>query len=117
MSVGTLLGALAKPGVNGTSAGGNLVGGLEDVIKKISGKFTGSTGGNSSVSSVTGLPIGIPGGATKQTDGTYVDTGGTKYIVNDDGTITSYSPDGTFDRSDPSNYDEDITDTYPGFPE
>ena len=117
MSVGTLLGALAKPGVNGTSAGGNLVGGLEDVIKKLTGKFTGSTGGNSSVSSVTGLPIGIPGGATKQTDGTYVDTGGTKYIVNDDGTITSYSPDDTFDRSDPSNYDEDITDTYPGFPE
>jgi hypothetical protein len=120
MSVGTLLGALAKPGVGGTSAGGNIYGGIEDILKKLSSKFTsstGSTGSNSTISPITGLPIGVPGGATVQPDGTYVDTGGTKYIVNDDGTITSYSPDGTFDRSDPSNYDEDITDTYPGFPE
>lgn len=120
MSVGTLLGALAKPGVGGTSAGSNIYGGIEDILKKLSSKFTsstGSTGSNSTISPITGLPIGVPGGATVQPDGTYVDTGGTKYIVNDDGTITSYSPDGTFDRSDPSNYDEDITDTYPGFPE
>jgi hypothetical protein len=106
MSVGTLLGALAKPGVDGTSAGGNLVGGLGNIINKISGKFTGSTGSSgssSSVSPVTGLPIGIPGGATKQTDGTYVDTGGTKYIVNDDGTVTSY---GDEEIPNPITYDE-----------
>jgi len=113
MSVGTLLGALAKPGVDGTSAGGNLVGGLGNIINKISGKFagsTGSSGSSSSVSPVTGLPIGIPGGSTyNKTDNTYVDTGGTKYIVNDDGTVTSY---GGTEIPNPITYDE-IFDTDP----
>jgi hypothetical protein len=113
MSVGTLLGALAKPGADGTSAGGNLVGGLGNIINKISGKFagsTGSSGSSSSVSPVTGLPIGIPGGSTyNKTDNTYVDTGGTKYIVNDDGTVTSY---GGTEIPNPITYDE-IFDTDP----
>ena len=113
MSVGTLLGALAKPGVDGTSAGGNLVGGLESLINKITGKFSGSTGSsgtNSTLNPTTGLPNGVPGGATVQPDGTYVDSGGTKYIVNDDGSVTTYNTNGTFERSDPSNYDENVSD-------
>lgn len=113
MSVGTLLGALAKPDASGNSAGGNLVGGLGNIINKISGKFagsTGSSGSSSSVSPVTGLPIGIPGGSTyNKTDNTYVDTGGTKYIVNDDGTVTSY---GGTEIPNPITYDE-IFDTDP----
>jgi hypothetical protein len=107
MSVGTLLGALAKPDASGNSAGGNLIGGLGNIINKISGKFagsTGSSGSSSSVSPVTGLPIGIPGGSTyNKTDNTYVDTGGTKYIVNDDGTVTSY---GGTEIPNPITYDE-----------
>jgi hypothetical protein len=124
MSVGTLLGALAKPSadyidpktgllVKGTSAGGNMYSGIEDILKKLSGKFTGSTGSsgtNSTLNPTTGLPNGVPGGATVQPDGTYVDSGGTKYIVNDDGSVTTYNTNGTFERSDPSNYDENVSD-------
>jgi hypothetical protein len=68
MSVGTLLGALAKPSadyidpvtgrlVKGTSAGSNIYGGLESLLNKITGKFTSPTV-NPSTNTTTSTTIG-----------------------------------------------------------
>ena len=57
MSVGTLLGALAKPDASGKSAGGNLYGGLESLINKITGKFSSPTV-NPSTNTTTSTSIG-----------------------------------------------------------
>ena len=121
--VASLLSAVGGPtGEGGILKQLGIKGGLPELVKGVGSIFNKSPGSNSSVSTVTGLPIGIPGGATKQTDGTYVDPGGTKYIVNDDGTVTSYNPTDTtstdtYDRSNPDNYDENTSNTYSGFPE
>ena len=55
MSVGTLLGALAKPGADGTSAGGNLYGGLESLIKRLTG---GTYTANPSTNTTTSTSVG-----------------------------------------------------------
>jgi hypothetical protein len=120
MSVGTLLGALAKPGVGGTSAGGNLYSGLESVIKRIagggSGTTSGSTGINSTLNPVTGLPNGVPLGATyNPTDNTYSDATGNKYLVDDSGSVTSYFPTTNVDTGGyptVDDFDSTIQDNY-----
>jgi len=55
MSVGTLLGALAKPGADGTSAGGNLYSGLDSLIKRLTG---GTYTANPSTNTTTSTSIG-----------------------------------------------------------
>jgi hypothetical protein len=55
MSVGTLLGALAKPGADGKSAGGNLYSGLDSLIKRLTG---GTYTANPSTNTTTSTSIG-----------------------------------------------------------
>ena len=120
MSVGTLLGALAKPTadyidpktgllVKGTSAGENILSGLGTsgtsllkYLNSIGGK-TGSSGTNSTLNPDTNLPNGIPAGSTyNPKDNTYSDAIGTKYLVDDSGSVTTLNP-----RTFPSDEDAD----------
>jgi hypothetical protein len=81
-TIATLLGALAQPGVSGTSAGKNIIDALKTGGTGLLDLISGKGGGNTQVSDSN---TNVPAGSVRNSDGTYTGPNGENY--NADGSI------------------------------
>jgi len=124
MSVGTLLGALAKPSadyidpktgllVKGTSAGGNFLGGIDSLLKRLTGgTYTANPSSNTTTSTSVGDTSAsmktLPDGRPNPNYDAYADANAT-----DEDRMAQNLLNGGFDRSNPTSYDEIGSGGYP----